>query len=610
MTDELFQKFLSTEELRCLHDGLADTELAREIRLKLEKTLRASESKYRYLYEESPAIIIVIGKDLNIKDINKAGLKQLGYSKEELLLKPMRDIIEHKHQNRVIRAFSNAFSGDSTKKLYVQLVAKNGLIHTILFSPAQVFTQTKDSVAGILVTGMDVTQRLQIEDALRESKARYRLVLDKMNDGFAIQTEAGKLAYVNKRFCEMLGYNREEIIGRPPSDFLNEENQRIIMKETAKRQKERGENYDLVWERKTGDQIHTLISPAELKDTNGRYLGSFAVITDITHRIKAEDIFRAFAVKIEKLHEVARLLAACTSESEILNLTTDAVERVLKFTTYYLTLEKDEKLILTAKSDDLSPDIILAINMDDNIIIKTLKTGKITIFDSPDDFPPVESIRKKFTSGLSAPISDIGVIQVFSRGEDIFNNEDARLLALLLGHMAEAIKRIRLQKQLKKQALHDPLTGLHNRYFLEQTLKTEVKRSQRYRHTLTFIIIDVDRFKEINDRFGHDVGDQVLQYVANLIEQEIRGYDFLIRFGGDEFLIIMPENKGEVDAVKKRIAHKLKAKNEMTEKLGFQITLSIGSASWNPVFGETVDEVLARADKRMYELKRAKKKNV
>jgi diguanylate cyclase (GGDEF)-like protein len=209
-----------------------------------------------------------------------------------------------------------------------------------------------------------------------------------------------------------------------------------------------------------------------------------------------------------------------------------------------------------------------------------------------------------YLSLISVPIGDLGVFQVASLEPDAFSKNDTRLLELLFGHTAAAIKRIRLQTELKEQAIHDSLTGLHNRFYLATVLDQEVKRSKRYHHGMTFIMIDINRFKEINDSYGHQVGDEVLRGVAALLREAVRESDIVVRYGGDEFLIVLLATTADVDRIKERIAQKASLLSKHNGQVAFPVTLSIGSASWDPKGRQSVGEILNEADKKMYDNKK------
>ena len=172
------------------------------------------------------------------------------------------------------------------------------------------------------------------------------------------------------------------------------------------------------------------------------------------------------------------------------------------------------------------------------------------------------------------------------------------------GIFRDVTERRQHEAELARMARRDPLTGALNRYALEELLEREASRSERYAHSVGFLMIDVNRFKEVNDRFGHAMGDKVLQAMATVIRHGTREADILVRYGGDEFLVILPETNGETDVVKERILAEVAERNRTNPLLDFPVTLAIGSAHWSSGSGQTIEHVLAEADKRMYEDKR------
>jgi len=138
----------------------------------------------------------------------------------------------------------------------------------------------------------DISGRKRIEKALRQSEKRYRLLVDTMNEGLGVQNERGEWIYINDRFSEMLGYSRDEMIGRPVTDFLSENDRTTYKEQVARRRKGERESYGLSWLRKDGQVIFTRMSPKAIFDESGQFKGSFAVITDMTERKRAEEALK------------------------------------------------------------------------------------------------------------------------------------------------------------------------------------------------------------------------------------------------------------------------------------------------------------------------------
>jgi len=162
----------------------------------------------------------------------------------------------------------------------------------------------------------------------------------------------------------------------------------------------------------------------------------------------------------------------------------------------------------------------------------------------------------------------------------------------------------RAEEELVYMARHDPLTGLLNRYTLHSILDSEVCRARRYKHPIGVLMIDVNRFKEINDRFGHTAGDRVLQAVAGALRDTVRGSDIVVRYGGDEFLVLLIETDGETNIVRERIRDELRKRRDAQLPLDMPVELAIGTAYWTPETGQSIEAVLSQADREMYEEKR------
>jgi diguanylate cyclase (GGDEF)-like protein len=164
-----------------------------------------------------------------------------------------------------------------------------------------------------------------------------------------------------------------------------------------------------------------------------------------------------------------------------------------------------------------------------------------------------------------------------------------------------------IQAELARlQSYTDPLTEVHNRRSLEDLAEKFISRAKRYGKELSFIMVDLDNFKQVNTQFGHLTADLVLAEVAALLTRSVRGCDAVVRYGGDEFLIMLSDSsKGDSVVVADRVARVLADWNSIGPLRGFTLTASLGMADWGPT--KTLNAVLIEADKNMYQTKHAKK---
>jgi diguanylate cyclase (GGDEF)-like protein len=212
-------------------------------------------------------------------------------------------------------------------------------------------------------------------------------------------------------------------------------------------------------------------------------------------------------------------------------------------------------------------------------------------------------------SELAVPIRfqgrTLGVLNVESDRVDAFDRDEALLLQALASQMAVALEARRALAELQRQSITDSLTGAFNRRYLTRLLSAERARAARYDRPIGLLMTDLDDFKSINDRFGHARGDQVLTAAAAALMGAVRQIDSVIRYGGDEFLIVLPETSLEgvgpaAERIRRAVMETLAAGSAVPA--GFRVGLSVGTAVHHP--GEDLDARLRDADAAMYADKR------
>lgn len=170
--------------------------------------------------------------------------------------------------------------------------------------------------------------------------------------------------------------------------------------------------------------------------------------------------------------------------------------------------------------------------------------------------------------------------------------------------------RKQMERELIERATHDSLTGLLNRAELEKALETETIRANRYGRTFSVLMLDIDHFKYVNDDFGHQAGDKVLVELANIMEKDTRKVDSVGRFGGEEFLLILPElNHEQALLLAERIRRHVESAAIRFQDKQMAITVSIGVSTY-PKHGDNLDDLVKAADDAMYKAKKAGRNRV
>ncbi|NLK51356.1 MAG: sensor domain-containing diguanylate cyclase, partial [Syntrophomonadaceae bacterium] len=190
-------------------------------------------------------------------------------------------------------------------------------------------------------------------------------------------------------------------------------------------------------------------------------------------------------------------------------------------------------------------------------------------------------------------------IYTLARGKIIEWDTQGKPLRLC-GINIDISKRKKLEAELQALAMTDVLTGIYNRRYFTQLLEKEMKRSQRYQTSFSLVMFDIDHFKQVNDTYGHDVGDLVLKEVVSLIKTRIRKTDFFARWGGEEFIILLLNTSYEQAAILAESMREL-LQNTSLPQVG-RVTASFGVSSYQA--NESIDALLKRVDDLVYQAKR------
>ena len=227
--------------------------------------------------------------------------------------------------------------------------------------------------------------------------------------------------------------------------------------------------------------------------------------------------------------------------------------------------------------------------------------------ESDERFQRMNRERYYTNSFISAPLclhgAVRGVININNkRNREVFIPDDLRLLEALAGHAVVALNNAHRYEEALIRAQRDSLTGLSNHGHFWASLDLELQRASRYERDFGVVMVDIDHFKQFNDRFGHLGGDEVLMTVSSLISERCRAMDVAARYGGEEFAILLPETSLEgAAAFAEKIRNAIESEGHSSEEQR-SVTVSIGVATF-PEDGDMAADIVKAADTQLYRAK-------
>ncbi len=461
--------------------------------------------------------------------------------------------------------------------------------------------------------------RLQIADLVPVARER---VIDSMSEGLIVLDREGRLAAVNpaaRRLLAMIGapearLSAAQLVGQPVARAF------ALWPVLAKKLTDPvAGQADISWlEGSKRRDFDLRLSP--LGGRRGRLAGWVAVLYDIT-RLKwaEEDAVRGRKVA-ETLRAAGLTLSSTLDELEVSRLILGQLHKVVPFDTgLFFRLRGTELEVagalgvpegtpLTGRRVHLAeyPLGYSVIERREPLIIARLKAREMLL--------PFVS-RQPMVSFLGVPLvfgnTACGLIALYSARPAYFSDEEERVAALFANQAAIALENSHLFAEISRLANTDSLTGVWNRHHFFEQADKEFRRALRYHRPLSVIMLDIDHFKKVNDRFGHLSGDQVLKAVASTIQKAIRDVDLLCRYGGEEFLLVLPETELEPAlGGAERLRREVEELVVYTDAGPVKVTISLGVAGLHDEPGPNLERVISRADDALYAAKAAGRNRV
>jgi diguanylate cyclase (GGDEF)-like protein/PAS domain S-box-containing protein len=471
-------------------------------------------------------------------------------------------------------------------------------------------------VAGLVVVAAFYLWRTRRREARERKKAEHRAaqlaaVVESSESAVIDINREGSIVGWNSGAERIYGYTGDEARGRPAS-FLFPPGRPggISLILDAMERRAQVDSREIVCARKDGRLIDVSVAVLPVRDGFGRISGVSAVAREITEQ-KAEEALR------KRNAELSALFAISSALNETITIDT-VLPRVLEAITNLGILYIERKgAIFVVEGDRMrlvchtgtTEDFVYLhgdMKVGDCLCGIAAKTGEVIVSKNSLQDNRHTMSRRSVMYREMAPHGHViiplkakdriaGVLCLFLTADVDVDDSLIRLLLSIGNQIALAIDNARLYQETKALSLLDPLTGLANRRLMEISLEKNFASAKRYERPFSVIMLDLDHFKNYNDTYGHVAGDRLLVEVAKMMSREVRETDLAVRYGGEEFAIMLPETKlGRASEVAERIRERVLAHGA--------ITVSLGVSTYQEEM-ENKEDIVAMADDALYQAK-------
>ena len=448
-------------------------------------------------------------------------------------------------------------------------------------------------------------RRTQAE--LETALARYTDLYDFAPVAYLTLDERGWVLEANLTAARLLGTERSRLVQRTLAPFIRPEDKqkfRAYLLAVVQGQPAPPLELDLLGN--GGAEVAVQLDSLLVPDAAGHPQVRTSLM-DVTARWQAHQDLAQHNREIGLLHDQAELLQGCHTVAEAYSVIGRSLGRLFAGDSGALFIFSASRNLLEAMAvwgEAPPPEQVFA--PDD---CWALRRGQAHMGGAGAGEPQCVHVPGQTGAYLCVPLMShgeaMGLLHVLPAAPDEgLWEEKTRLALTVTGQLALALANLKLQENLRDMAVRDPLTGLFNRRYLEETLEREFLRATRQGAPIALIMVDIDHFKRCNDTYGHDAGDVLLRELGAFLQRYSRGSDVACRYGGEEFVLTLPECSLEIAC--RRAEEMRQAVKTLQVHHGHRtleaITLSFGVAAF-PAHGDNPDAVLNAADAAMYRAK-------
>jgi len=517
----------------------------RSAREALEEQLRESEKRHRELFQSNPHPMWVYDREtLRFLDVNDAAIARYGFTREEFLAMTIRDIRPEHDWQPLLEKIDRQGPGLNVPETWRHLTKTGQMLYVEIASHD---IALGDRPARIVVA-YNVTERREAEIRLGESEARFRALIEQAVDGIFIIDSEGNFVLANTRGCEMLGYAPAELIGLNGKVTYVDGEQAIHTQRMKEVLAGKTLQFERTIRRRDGSTFPADVS-VKMLDNGTVQL----IFHDITVRREQHDRI----LRLQRIHAVLSninsAIVRVQNRGDLFDEACRIASQQAAFHIAWIGLVEDASLKPVAWAGAGSEFFARIVEEGSGIGLspgglanQAVQSGHSVFSNDITDNPNLDYVRREAVdrgcrSAIALPLvaSDkvIGIFMLYCDQKDFFDGEEVKLLEELARDVSFALAVIAQREEVDFLAYYDTLTGLPNRALFFDRLSQHLNATSRDHSNVVLVVVDLDRFRMVNETLGRHGGDELLRLLTARLQQLVRDQDTVARIGADTFAL-------------------------------------------------------------------------
>ncbi len=597
--------------------------LRREIadRKRAERAVEENVALLRAVTDGTADLVYLKDLEGRFRMVNAAFARSVGAAVDDVVGRLDREVMPSAAEGHDSRTSDVELARTGRAASFEETRVISGYARTFL-STKTVQRDPDGRSVGIIGIARDITDRIRAEAELRDSEQRFRALSNASPTGIWRCDSHGRCTYTNPQWQRMSGLSFEQALGEGWMQTVHPDDL-AAAREVFLRAARDGAEFvsEIRFLRTDGEMRWVRVRGAPVVSPAGEITGYVGTSDDVTERRLVEENLRAANARLERqqselqvLSEMGEFLQACQGSAEAYPIVEKSLAKLFAGAKGWIAMISASRNSVDeiaawgegcSRSESFAPDECWA-----------LRRGKLHAVLAPGDGPRCahlgeSTVERYLCVPMMAQGEALGVLHC--RLDDERRGAgapaarvdlDPTLVVNAAEHVALALANVNLRETLRNQSIRDPLSSVYNRRFMEESLDREVQRAQRRGWPIGLIMLDLDHFKSFNDAYGHEAGDAIIRALGGFLQSRVRASDIVCRYGGEEFVIILPESAATQTIERAELlCRDLRATSfKVDDRALGPITLSAGVAVL-PDHATNSTELLRAADTALYRAK-------